>query len=192
VNAGPFAFQWALVAVNALWAASEAGLLLFRRANASASRQDAGSLRLLLVVIYLCVALGVVLGASGRGRLHLGMSVRWLGLAMILAGLVLRWWAIFSLRRFFTVDVAIHPGQRLVQTGPYRYLRHPSYAGALLSFVGLALCLSSWLAALAILVPIAGAFYHRIRIEERALQSAFPNEYRDYCGRTSRIVPGIY
>jgi protein-S-isoprenylcysteine O-methyltransferase len=181
-----------LLAVSAFWVVSEIALAVLRRAGSGATRRDAGSLFVLNVVIYISVALGVFLGMTGRGRVALPTPAFWLGLGVIVAGLALRWWAVLTLRRFFTVDVAIHAGHQLVETGPYRVVRHPAYAGSLLSFAGLSLCVSSWVSALVILVPIAAAFLYRVQVEERALLGAFPSEYRAYAARTARLLPGVY
>lgn len=181
-----------LLILSAFWVASEIGLAVLRRSAPDAKRKDSGSLLILNVVIYTSVTVGMYLGATGKGRLATPVPVIWLALFGIALGLAVRWWAVLSFRRFFTVDVAIHPDHCLVQTGPYRLIRHPAYAGSLLSFAGLAVCGSSWLSILVILVPITVAFLYRIHVEERALLVAFPSEYREYAARTSRLLPGLY
>jgi len=181
-----------LLGVSAFWVVSEIALAALRRSGSGATRKDAGSLVILNTVIYASVALGMFLGMTGRGRVSLPAPALWLGLGAIVAGLAVRWWAVLTLRRFFTVDVAIHADHRLVEGGPYRFVRHPAYVGMLISFAGLALCASSWVSALVILVPIAAALLYRIRVEERALLGAFPSEYREYAARTARLLPGVY
>ena len=181
-----------LLAVSVVWVASEVGLAVLRRSGAGASRRDDGSLAMLNRVVYASVALGLFLAAKGLGRFPTPVAAAWAGLAAIVLGLALRWWSILTLRRFFTVDVAIHADHRLVETGPYRVLRHPAYAGSLLSFAGLAACTSSWVAAPVVFLPIAAAFVRRIRVEERALRAAFPEEYPAYAARTARLVPGAW
>jgi protein-S-isoprenylcysteine O-methyltransferase len=181
-----------LLTISVLWVASEIGLAVFRRSGPDAARKDSGSLLILNAVIYTAVAVGMYLGATGRGHFPVPVTVFWLGLLAIVFGLAVRWWAVLSLRRFFTVDVAIHPDHRLVRIGPYRLVRHPAYAGSLLSFAGLAICGSSWVSLLVTLVPITAAFLYRIRVEERALLLAFPSEYREYSEHTFRILPGLY
>jgi protein-S-isoprenylcysteine O-methyltransferase len=178
--------------VCAIWVASELALRLLRRSGGRAESKDAGSVHVLNLAIYAAVGAGVASTVAGVGRVPLPMGVRWFGLALIAAGLAWRWWAILTLRRFFTVDVAIHEGHRLIEAGPYGRVRHPSYAGSLASFYGLALCLPSWVAALVIVVPITVAFVHRIRIEEAALAEALPDTYPAYAKRTARLFPGIY
>jgi protein-S-isoprenylcysteine O-methyltransferase Ste14 len=102
------------------------------------------------------------------------------GILMITLGLVLRWIAIFSLGRQFTVDVAITQGHQLIRTGIYKVLRHPSYAGSLLSFLGLGLAFSNYLSVVVIFVPICAAFLYRIHIEEKTLVATFGDEYLNY------------
>jgi protein-S-isoprenylcysteine O-methyltransferase Ste14 len=115
-----------------------------------------------------------------------------LGVALILAGVALRAWAIVTLGRYFRREVTIEPGQALVRRGPYRLLRHPSYAGILLVFGGLGLAFGSWVgAAIAVLVVFAGML-PRIGVEERALAQAFGADYVDYANSTARIVPHVW
>jgi len=115
-----------------------------------------------------------------------------LGLAMMVAGLLFRWWAIRVLAQYFTVDVSIRDDHRIVRDGPYRWLRHPSYTGALATFYGFALCLGDLVAMLVIVVPVTLAFLHRMRIEEAVLAAAFPVDYPAYAGETKRLLPGIW
>ena len=108
------------------------------------------------------------------------------------AGLLLRAWAIRVLARQFTVDVSVRPDHELVRRGPYRLVRHPSYTGALLTFLGFALALGSWASLAAVMVPVVLAFLRRIRIEERVLAEAFPEAYPAYARTTWRLVPYVW
>jgi protein-S-isoprenylcysteine O-methyltransferase len=114
------------------------------------------------------------------------------GVVLFVAGLMLRWWAIITLGRFFTVDVTIEKDHELVERGPFRAVRHPSYTGVLLAFVGLALSLCNWVALLVILAPIGAAFIHRMNVEEDALSRALGTRYAEYMKRTKRLVPFVY
>lgn len=73
------------------------------------------------------------------------------------AGIAIRQWSVALLGQLFTIDVRVHPDQTVVERGPYRWVRHPSYTGLIMSFVGIRLALGNW-AALAVLamVPTAG------------------------------------
>ncbi|MFQ5583375.1 MAG: methyltransferase family protein, partial [Calditrichia bacterium] len=106
--------------------------------------------------------------------------------------LLLRWWAIFTLRKYFTVNVAIVEGHKIIQKGLYKKIRHPSYSGSLISFLGLGITFASWASILIIFIPIYIAFLHRINIEERALLAEFGDEYRNYMNHTARLIPKLY
>jgi protein-S-isoprenylcysteine O-methyltransferase len=91
-----------------------------------------------------------------------------------------------------SANLAIATDHRVIDTGPYRYIRHPSYTGALMAFFGLGLAFRNWAALAVMMVPIVGVFLWRIRVEEDALAQALGDRYRDYMGRTKRLVPAIY
>lgn len=86
--------------------------------------------------------------------------------------------SILYLGRFFTINVAIAADHRLIDSGPYRFIRHPGYTGGLLLFLGLALCMGNWLSVAVIMVPIFAAFYRRMNVEESALSEALGEPYR--------------
>jgi protein-S-isoprenylcysteine O-methyltransferase Ste14 len=114
------------------------------------------------------------------------------GFAILVAGLLLRAWAILTLGRFFTPSVQIQTGQRVVESGPYRYVRHPSYTGMLIGLIGLGIALDDWLSLLVLaLLPLTGILV-RIRYEESVLLDSLGDDYRDYASRTNRLVPGVW
>jgi protein-S-isoprenylcysteine O-methyltransferase len=125
--------------------------------------------------------------AMPHGRMFASASV-----LLVVAGLILRWWAIITLGRFFTVDVTIEKDHELVEKGPFRIVRHPSYSGVLLAFVGLGLSMGNWAALLVIVIPIGSAFIHRMNVEEDALSRALGPRYTEYIKRTKRLLPFVY
>ena len=174
---------------------SEILLALMRRArkSGSASSRDRNSLRILWVVIALSIWLAIDLAFRfHRADFPDRRICELLGAAIFAAGLILRWWAIFALGRFFTVNVAIASDHQLIESRPYRRVRHPSYTGALLAFIGFALSLGNWLSLLVMVVPIFAAFVYRMNVEERALIEALGQSYRGYMQRTKRLVPFLY
>ena len=178
-----------------LFFASEAALAWRRRSSHEAGSRDldAGSLALLWRVIGGAIAAAVTL-AMWRIGPPLPGGVPWgvAGAGVWAAGAVLRWWAIRHLGRFFTVDVAVSAEQRVVDDGPYRLVRHPSYTGLLLEAVGLGLALGNLLGFVVLAVPVLLVLLHRIRIEEQALRTALGEPYVRYCQRTKRLVPWAY
>ncbi len=115
-----------------------------------------------------------------------------LGIAIVLVGAAFRDWSIVSLGRWFRREVTIEPGQRLVRRGPYRVLRHPSYAGLILIFAGFGLAIGSWVGAAAALVLMLAGMLPRIRVEESALATAFGAEYTEYASSRARLVPHVW
>jgi protein-S-isoprenylcysteine O-methyltransferase Ste14 len=114
------------------------------------------------------------------------------GIALILAGVALRWTAIFTLGRSFTFDVTVKAGQRVIESGPYRYIRHPSYTGALISATGLGLALGNWASLAAAPLCLLTAYSYRMHVEEAALLATLGDPYRTYMVRTQRLIPFIY
>src|SRR5690606_11209625 len=114
-----------------VWFASEAWILLRLRSGDTGQRRDRGTLHVLVVVIGASIVLAGGFGALDMARFArpLQAPLWWLGSALMLAGMALRWWSIRVLARHFTVDVAIRDDHELVRRGPYRLLRHPSYTG---------------------------------------------------------------
>jgi protein-S-isoprenylcysteine O-methyltransferase Ste14 len=104
---------------------------------------------------------------------------------------VLRLAAVFALGRRFTGLVAIQEGHRLKTNGLYRYLRHPSYTGALLYMAGYVLVFRCWLGLLLIAATLA-ILFARMNAEEALLESEFGEEYASYRRRTWRLVPWVY
>jgi protein-S-isoprenylcysteine O-methyltransferase len=109
----------------------------------------------------------------------------------MIGGLALRWWAVVTLGRFFTVDVATHADHSLVDTGPFHFVRHPSYTGLLLAFLGFGVSMGNALSLLVLMPPIVAALSYRMRVEEAALRGALGAPYADYCARTKRLIPGV-
>jgi protein-S-isoprenylcysteine O-methyltransferase Ste14 len=184
-----------------VYLASELLLTITRRSRTkTGSKQDKSTLGMIWIVIALSIAAGVFISRSSSLR------AGWIGLfdfpgsdwipilavALFALGLALRWWAILTLGRFFTVDVVIEKDHEVVQTGPFRWVRHPSYTGVLMAFLGWAMTLWNWVAMAVALVPIFVAFLRRMKVEEEALSRALGDKYRSYMRGTKRLVPGLY
>jgi len=107
-------------------------------------------------------------------------------------GLGLRWWCFQTLGRYFTFSVMTSADQSVITSGPYRVLRHPSYAGILLIVLGLGLTLGDWLSLAAIMVFIGIGLLNRIRVEEAALSEALGPRYTDFASTRKRLVPYVW
>lgn len=115
-----------------------------------------------------------------------------LGLVVGLTGLSLRLWAMRTLGRFFTMPITLDPQHRLVQDGPYRWIRHPSYTGNFLAALGMSIIFGTAVGILVTLVLCFGIYAHRIRVEEATLAGHFGPTYQTYRAGTSRLLPKIY
>jgi protein-S-isoprenylcysteine O-methyltransferase len=179
--------------VGSLWGVSELFLMLTRRSKFNAVSKDRHSLGLIWVVALAAITLGIVAAYRLPAcRLPHPKLVAEIGAGLFVAGVVLRWYAIIHLGRFFTTNVAIAADHRVVDTGPYRWLRHPSYTGALVAEFGFGLTFQNWASLLLIVVPCCAVTMWRIHIEEAALTETLGEAYRDYQRRTKRLIPWIY
>jgi protein-S-isoprenylcysteine O-methyltransferase Ste14 len=114
------------------------------------------------------------------------------GLVFFLAGIGLRGWSFAALGRYSTYGIVVSPAQPVVATGPYRWLRHPSYTGGLLVCSGAGLMSANWAGVAAItLLPLAVTVW-RIRLEETALLAGLGERYRAYAADRRRLVPLIW
>lgn len=154
---------------------------------------DPRSRRLLALTQWPTVLLALVVALPAWPRLPgAGWGLTAGGLGLAAGGLALRWWAILTLGRLFVGYVAVQSEHRVVQSGPYRWLRHPSYAGMYVAFAGLGLATGSLLSLLlCVLLPLPG-LVRRILAEEAALSAALPAEYPAYARRTRRLVPLLW
>jgi len=176
------------------WIASEVLLQLgWRTGRSGGNLKDRGSLILLLTVIFASISAGFWY-ADTHGRTILG-GAHWLktvALLLLIAGLGIRWTAIFTLGKSFSTNVAIHATQTVHKTGLYRWVRHPSYTGMLLIFTAIGISQRNWVSLAIMLVFPTAALLYRISVEEHALTEAFGNDYVEYARNTKRLLPGIY
>ena len=103
-----------------------------------------------------------------------------------------RQWAVLALGQFFTVQVRVRSDQTVVDTGPYRWVRHPSYTGIITSFVGIGVALENWLSLAALLVIPTIGLVVRIRVEERVLLDALGEPYRQFSVSRARLIPKLW
>lgn len=148
------------------------------------------------LVIYACAVIGIIapiIEWAYLKPLHSTWNaVSIAGLGIILSGLALRVWSIQVLGRFFTATVQLQEGHQLVKRGPYRLLRHPSYVGAYMAYIGSALLLNAYLGGLIAAVAMAIAYSYRMATEESALRQQFGEEYAAYQRQTYRFLPGVW
>jgi protein-S-isoprenylcysteine O-methyltransferase Ste14 len=157
-----------------------------RRGGAKVERKNVGSN---MLVLFSWVA---VFGFSAP--LAVALLPDWLfffGVAVMIMGLVFRQWAIAVLGRYFSTILGVQTEQKVVTSGPYRWIRHPSYTGVLIFLVGWGLALQSGVSVLANIVIFAIAYGSRILFEERVLVKELGSAYVDYMKHTKRLVPHL-
>ncbi len=159
-----------------------------RRQGSKVERRNRGSNA--LIWIGWVVTFGLSGAFAGAGILMMPGWAFYVGTALILAGIAVRQWAIAVLGRYFSGVIGIQEGQKVVDWGPYRLVRHPSYTGALLLLVGIATALGSFAATLAAAV-FALVYGHRMLAEEKVLLSELGDSYGSYMKRTKRVIPFI-
>jgi len=176
------------------WVVSEVGILFVTRTRRSSGDvRDRGSLAVLWLTIVGSLTAGIWIGRAHPPNIFAGASwVQALSVGLLVAGLIVRWAAIFSLGNSFSANVAIHSTQTVYKSGLFRFVRHPSYSGLLLIFVSIGLYTLNWLGFALVIVPCTVALLYRIHVEEAALSAAFGKEYADYCRKTKRLIPAIY
>ena len=176
------------------WTLSEIALALATHTRkGEGTTQDRGSLFVLWTAILASITAASWLNYSLPALDFTGSPwLKPLTCALLLLGLIIRWTAILSLGKSFSVNVAIHATQSVYRQGIYRLVRHPSYLGMLLIFAAIGLRARNWLSLATMLVVPTAALLFRVHIEEKALRQAFGPEYDAYCRTTRRLIPGIY
>jgi protein-S-isoprenylcysteine O-methyltransferase Ste14 len=116
----------------------------------------------------------------------------WIGLGLLWCGIALRFWSFKALGRYFTLIVQTSGDQPVISDGPYRLIRHPSYAGILLAVTGLSLFIGNWLSLAGLIIAVTFALVFRIRVEERALSESLGDRYCNYAATRKRLVPFIW
>jgi|AGTN01.2.fsa_nt_gi Putative protein-S-isoprenylcysteine methyltransferase len=191
----PTSFEGILfVSACLLWVLSEvigSGIVpRLRRGSDKIKRNDNGSALLIRVLVYVSVFIAILFAIKNIATLP--GWVFYPGIALMVAGIFVRQWSIFILGRFFTPVVSVQKSQKVVDNGPYRFIRHPSYFGMLLTMIGTGLALQSWGGVLVILVMSGIAFGYRIHIEEKFLVSELGDDYIRYMKRTKRLIPFVF
>jgi protein-S-isoprenylcysteine O-methyltransferase Ste14 len=163
-----------------------------------ADRYDRGSLAIVLVTGLVGIGAAAIVSTTvpiatiAAGASATRATVFAVGIAALLGGTVFRQWAIITLGNSFTYDVRVASDQRVISGGPYRWLRHPSYTGLLLSYAGFGLALGNWLSlAIAVILPAAG-LVRRIYVEESALRTQLGSAYDEFAVGRKRLVPGLW
>jgi protein-S-isoprenylcysteine O-methyltransferase Ste14 len=114
------------------------------------------------------------------------------GTGLLIAGGIFRRHCMRILGRYFTAAVSVRPDQPVIEAGPYRWIRHPGYAGGFVMYLGIGLALGSWLSVAIFLLEICIVYSRRVKAEEKALLETIGEPYRVYMARTKRFIPFVF
>jgi protein-S-isoprenylcysteine O-methyltransferase Ste14 len=188
-TAAPPVARLLLIASAVVWLLVELRESTNRRPEATKS--DAGSRQYIRVASIVGVVGAVVLTrnvSSGR----ISPDVAWVGLVVFWCGIALRFWSFRALGRYFTFTVQTSADQPVISSGPYRFVRHPSYAAVLLMVMGVGLFLGSWWSFAWLTASVLCGLLFRIRVEERALLLQLGDRYDTYAAGHKRLVPFLW
>lgn len=175
------------------WGLSELWIFGRDRAKVVGRRQDRGSLFLLVPAILAAMAAAFALAGIGAAAIRLSPAVLLAaGVSLMLGGIAFRLWAVRSLGRFFRVAVTMQDDHRLIEAGPYRWLRHPAYTGTMATILGFAIAIGNWLSLAAAVLPPLAAFAWRIRVEEASLAARFGPSWETFRARRRALVPFLW
>lgn len=153
---------------------------------------DKNSIKLIWITIFVAITVAVYVSKTVYVLISFNPIILYVGAVLVFVGIIIRLFAVFSLGRFFTVDITIRQEHQLKEDGLYKYIRHPSYSAALLSFIGMGFTFNNWLSVCLLVVPILTVFIIRINVEEKMLIQHFGIAYTEYKKRTKALIPFIY
>ncbi len=155
-------------------------------------RSDRSSIIVILLMSSLSVVVSVVEWAYYNDAVESSLIITLLGALLLVTGIGIRVWAIQTLGKHFTATVMLNDDHRLVRSGPYQWVRHPSYLGAFMAILGCPVFLNAYWAVLIAFMAMTIAYYLRIGVEEKMLSAYFGEQYGEYQQNTKRIIPFIW
>jgi protein-S-isoprenylcysteine O-methyltransferase Ste14 len=183
----------AIIAVSYLYGFFEVFMNLRQRSKSKVTTSsDKGSLWLLYSLITVGYALSFAIGATKTGRIYAWNPLFAIGMAIFVIGFIIRIHAILTLKQHFTYSVTQVENHKIIDTGLYKYIRHPGYLGQFIIFLGFSISVSNWLSILAMMIPVTLGYLYRIKVEERFLMEQLGVDYLNYQERTKRIIPMLY
>jgi len=153
---------------------------------------DKSSLWALYGLITLGYALSFSIGATKIGRIYYWNTFFVVGMALFVIGFIIRIHSLLVLKQYFTYSVAKVENHKIVETGLYKFIRHPGYLGQLIIFIGISISISNWLSILVMMIPVSIGYIYRIKVEERFMIEQMGEKYLNYQKRTKRLIPMIY
>jgi len=163
-----------------------------KRKNSIINKGDKGSIWFLFILIAIGYFLSFRIGFTKIGRIYLWDFFFAAGVLLIIIGLIIRLYAINTLKQHFTYTVTKIENHELIETGLYKMIRHPGYLGQLFIFTGTAVSFSNWLSILSMTIAVSIGYLYRIRIEEKFMVEQMGQKYLDYQKRTKKLIPFVF
>jgi protein-S-isoprenylcysteine O-methyltransferase Ste14 len=154
--------------------------------------QDAKTLLLFRSIIPAVLIVSVFIYFSRFGQYEPFTIIFLLGYLLIITGLIVRWIAVLSLGKAFTVKVSILKDQSLKTDGIYKKIRHPSYTGFLMYYLGLGLIMQNWICLSILTIAPLVVVLLRIKQEELVLSGHFGDQYKAYTQKTWKLFPYLF
>ncbi len=169
---------------------------IVQRANRESKKEgskDGGSIQVIMAVGLITAVAAFVFAQRSQMTISPGarMLVFYSGIIVLLLGSLLRRVCFKTLGEHFTGDVRARVGQPVIQTGPYRWVRHPSYTAGMLMFLGIGLALTSWISIALLLAGTVVGYLYRVRVEERALLTEIGAPYAEFMRTRKRFIPYV-
>ena len=159
----------------------------------TADSKDSGSLKVILggmwVALLIAYPLAFVKAWAFPRRWQLPLFV--VGVLLIVLGSLLRRYCWRTLGEYFTGDVKARPDQPVVTSGPYRWVRHPSYTAGMMMFIGIGLALGSWFSFALLTIATIATYSYRVAVEERVLLATIGERYGSYMKQRKRFIPYV-
>jgi protein-S-isoprenylcysteine O-methyltransferase Ste14 len=182
-----------IIAVSYLYGFFEVFMNLRQRSKIKVTNSsDKSSLWWLYSLITVGYALSFSIGSTKIGRIYYWNTFFAIGMSLVVIGLMIRIHSILTLKQFFTYSVIKVQNQKIIETGLYKFLRHPGYLGQLIIFLGISTSISNWLSIIVMMIPVTLGYLYRINIEERFMFEQLGEDYLNYQKRTKRLIPMIY
>lgn len=174
------------------WVLFEVWVMIRERGETDKSK-DQNTKRDVLVYIFIAIIIGNVFANIPYFLIPVNLPDRFIiGSVLIWLGILLRFWAIQTLGEFFRTTVMIQKAHKVVNTGPYKFIRHPSYTAGLIILFGIGFGMGNYIGLILMLLLSWYGYGKRITVEEAELSRSLGNPYRDYMKQTKRLIPFLY
>ena len=174
-----------------IWAFAPEFRIFFKTTEHRDKSQDAGTMPLILIGNWVSMFAGFAVSFIMQFSVPFPHAAFYAGVCLLLAGSILRRLCFRTLGKYFTGIVSVEANQPVIDCGPYRYVRHPSYTGGIMMFLGIGIALGNWLSMIILFLTPCFIYTKRVKAEEKALLSTLGEPYRVYMTRTKRFIPFI-